>query len=301
MPKRMPYSWQTPITASLLWLVASACSASSRPAPPIDCTAGDAYELSAPLRVFDIADDAWFSGADPTGSNAPPVVAPLDPACAGGTGGTSATETAGTGGSSTGPASISVAIEPIDGGRCGSQTAMVLRSAGHNDWGSLFGDWKLASAPGTAFCDTCGPWNGSGYEGLAIWARAGNGDKSFTVLLNTWQTSSAGTTEADAALVCKVDCNSSSGTRTIDEAGNTLSQSYVSPPGTCGNSFQRVLTLTEQWQLVLLPFSSFYQDLKPNAISGEMDVAHINGLLFRAAKEANLEIWVDDIFFYKKK
>src|SRR5690242_3311569 len=107
MPKRMPSPWQTPITASLLWLVASACSASSRPAPPIDCTAGDAYELSAPLRVFDIVDDVWFSGADPTGSNAPPVVSPLSAACtAGGAGGTSATETAGTGGSSTGPASI---------------------------------------------------------------------------------------------------------------------------------------------------------------------------------------------------
>jgi hypothetical protein len=301
MPKRMPSPWQVPFAAGLVWLAGTSCSASSRPAVPIDCNAGDAYELSAPLRVFDIADDVWYSGADLTGSNAAPAPAAPSLGCSGGTGGTSATATAGTGGSATGSASTSVAIEPIEGGRCGSQNAMVLRSAGHTDWGSLFGDWKLASAPGTAFCDACGPWNGSGYEGLAIWARAGDGDKSFTVLLDTWQTSAAGTTEADAGLVCRVDCNAGSGTRTIDEAGNTLSQTYVSPPGTCGNGFQRVVTLTEQWQLVLLPFKSFYQDLKPNVISGEMDLAHINGLTFRTAKEADVEIWVDDIYFYKRK
>jgi hypothetical protein len=304
MSKRMPSRRQIPLVASFVWLAASACSASSRPETPIDCNAGDAYELSAPLRVFEIADEVWFSGADPTGTRTTPVAAAPNAACSSsggaGTGGSAAVVVAG---ASTGSASISVAVEPIEGGgRCGSANAMVLRSAGHNDWGSLFGDWKLASAPGTAFCDTCGPWNGSGYDGLAIWARVAEfGDKSVTVLLDTWQTSASGTSEADAALVCKVDCSSMSGTRTIDEAGNTLSQSYVSPPGTCGNGFQRVLTLTAQWQLVLLPFKSFYQDLKPNAISGAMDVAHINGLTFRTAKEANVEIWVDDIAFYKHK
>jgi len=308
MLKRMPSRWRVPCAASLVWLAGAACSASSRPAAPVDCNAGEAYELSAPLRVFEIADDLWYTGADLTGSNAPPVFTPLDVTCAAGSSGAGGTATTGgtggtggAGGSATGSASISVSLEPIDGGRCGSQNAMVLRSAGHNDWGSVFGDWKLASAPGTAFCDTCGPWNGSGYEGLAIWARAGDGDKSVTVLLDTWQTSHAGTTEADAGLVCKADCNAGSGLKTIDEAGNTLSQTYVSPPGTCGNSFQRVLTLTEQWQLVFLPFKSFYQELKPNAISGAMDVAHINGIVLRPAKEANVELWIDDIAFYKKK
>lgn len=301
MLKRMPSPWQVPIAAGLVWLAGSACSASSRPAVPIDCNAGDAYELSAPLRVFDIADDVWFSGADLTGSNAAPAPAAPSLGCTGGTGGTSATATAGTGGSATGSASISVAIEPIEGGRCGSQNAMVLRSAGHTDWGSLFGDWKLASAPGTAFCDACGPWNGTGYEGIAVWARAKSGDQSVTVLLDTWQTSAAGTTEADDPLVCKVDCSASSGTRSLDETGNILSQTYVSPPGTCGNSFQRVLSLSEEWQLVLLPFNSFYQELKPNMIKGAMDVAHINGFSLRPAKEATVEIWLDDIAFYKKK
>lgn len=309
MLKRMPFARQTSLAAGLLWLAASACSASSRPAEPIDCSAGDAYEFSAPLRAFEIPDEAWFSGADPTGSSATPIPTALDPACAaGGTTGAGGTDTggttaiAGTAGSATGSASISVTIEPVEGGgRCGSQNAMVLRSAGHTDWGSVFGDWKLASAPGTAFCDTCGPWNGTGYEGIAVWARAKNGDKSVSVLLDTWQTSASGTTEADAALVCKIDCSASSGTRSLDETGNVLSQTYVSPPGSCGNSFQRNLNLTEQWQLVLLPFKSFYQELKPNMVTGAMDLAHINGFSLRPAKEANVEIWVDDIAFYKRK
>jgi len=304
MLKRMPWHRQTSVFAGLLWLAASACSASTRPPVPIDCGQADAYELSAPLRVFEVQDDIWYNGADGTGTRTLPTPAPLNAACAtGGTtgaGGTAAT--AGTAGAATGSASISVTIEPIeDGGRCGSQNAMVLRSAGHTDWGSVFGDWKLASAAGTAFCDACGPWNGTGYEGIAVWARAKNGDKSVTVLLDTWQTSAAGTTDADAALVCKIDCSASSGTRSLDETGNILSQSYVSPPGSCGNSFQRDLNLTDEWQLVLLPFKSFYQERKPNIVSGAMDVAHINGLSLRPAKEANVEIWVDDIAFYKRK
>lgn len=296
---------QTSLAAGLLWLAASACSASTRPVEPLDCTAADAYELSPSLRVFEVADDIWFNGADPTGSTALPTPVAPDPACAtGGTGGTDAgtATTAGTAGTATGSASISVTIEPVEGGgRCGSQNAMVLRSAGHTDWGSVFGDWKLASAFGTAFCDACGPWNGTGYEGIAVWARAKSGDQAVTVLLDTWQTSAAGTTEADDPLVCKVDCNASSGTRSLDETGNVLSQTYVSPPGSCGNSFQRVLNLTDQWQLVLLPFKSFYQERKPNMIKGAMDVAHINGFSLRPAKEATVEIWVDDIAFYKKK
>src|SRR4051812_4902412 len=114
MLKRMRSPWHTPFAASLVWLAGSACSASSRPTPPIDCNAGDAYELSAPLRVFDIADEVWYTGADPTGSKAPPVAAAANAVCAtGGTGGTSTTDaggtatTAGTGGSATGTASIS--------------------------------------------------------------------------------------------------------------------------------------------------------------------------------------------------
>jgi hypothetical protein len=178
----------------------------------------------------------------------------------------------------------------------------VLRSAGHTDWGSLFGDWKLASPPDTAFCANCGPTDASGYDGLAFWARSAGGDSGVTLLVDTWQTSASGTDGiAAAGEVCKLDCNAGSGTQSRDAAGVITSQTYVSPPGTCGNSFQRQLQVTNQWRLYLLPFSSFYQDLKPNRSASGLDPQHINGLTIRTAKEASVELWIDDISFYKHK
>jgi hypothetical protein len=307
--KRVTLDRQRRLSAGILCLLATACSASTRPVQVTDCSAAEGYELSPPLRAFETADEAWFSGGDPTGSTTAPVVATANPEC--GTGGSDGTAgssgVSGAGGSnaagSSGRTLLSVTVEPIeDGGRCGSMNAMVLRSAGHNDWGSLFGDWKLASAPGTAFCDTCGPWNGTGYEGLAIWARSSvTTDKTVTILLDTWQTSASGTSGVDPALVCKVDCSADSGTRSRDESGNVTSQTYVSPPGTCGNGFQRTLTVTAHWQLYFLPFSSFYQDLKPNLAPGGVDPSHINGLTVRTGKEAIVELWIDDIAFYRRK
>lgn len=301
------------VSASLACLLGTACSASTRTAEVTDCNATSEYELSAPLRTFEFSDEDWFSGGDPTGSTTKPVIEPVAAECgtggtegAAGTTGTGAaagTGGTGTGGSGTGTATLSVAIQPIeDGGRCGSLNALVLRSSGHNDWGSVFGDWRLASAPGTAFCENCGPWDGMGYDGIAFWARTSiYGDKSVTLLLDTWQTSAAGTENVDPALVCKFDCSAGSGTRSRDEAGNVTSQTYVSPPGTCGNSFQRVISLTSEWRFYTVPFKSFYQELKPNLSPGGVDPAHINGFSVRPAKEASVEIWLDDISFYRRK
>lgn len=297
--------------ASLACLAGTACSASTRTAEPTDCNAAAAYELSPTLRSFEFSDEDWFSGGDPTGSTTKPVIEATSAECStGGSEGTAGTTstgaaaaTAGTGGSGTGSATLSVAILPIEnGGRCGSLNSLVLRSAGHTDWGSVFGDWRLASAPGTAFCENCGPWDGTGYDGIAFWARTTvDGDKSVTLLLDTWQTSSSGTENVDKELVCKFDCSAGSGTRSRDEAGNVTSQTYVSPPGTCGNSFQRVINLASDWQFYTVPFSSFYQELKPNLSPGGVDPAHINGFSIRPAKEASVEIWLDDISFYRRK
>lgn len=309
--RRVTRLWQLPLGATLSCLLGTACSASTRTAEVTDCNAAAAYELSTLLRTFEVSNEDWFSGGDPTGSTTKPVIEALSAECS--TGGTqgaagststgAAAGTGGAGGSGTGSATLSVAIQPIeDAGRCGSLNALVLRSSGHTDWGSVFGDWRLASAPGTAFCDNCGPWDGTGYEGIAFWARSSdNGDKSVTLLLDTWQTSSSGTENVDPALVCKFDCSAGSGTRSRDEAGNVTSQTYVSPPGSCGNSFQRLLSFTSDWQFYVVPFSSFYQELKPNLSADGVNPAHINGLSIRPAKEASVEIWLDDISFYRRK
>ena len=38
-----------------------------------------------------------------------------------------------------------------------------------------------------------------------------------------------------------------------------------------------------------------------NILNKWMDPRHINAITFRAAKEASIQIWIDDIVFYKRK
>jgi hypothetical protein len=121
-------------------------------------------------------------------------------------------------------------------------------------------------------------------------------------VLDTWQTSAAGTQGVAApGEACWVDCSAGSGTQAIDENGNILSQSYVSPPGSCGNSFLFTLAVTDQWQLYTVPFSAFFQELKPNLRPEGVNPAHVNGFSVRMPKEANIALWIDDLAFYKRK
>jgi hypothetical protein len=287
---------RAPWLAGFSWLALSACSATSpRPPEPVDCTAADAYELQSMLLFEPGEEMTWFPSGDPTGQRAPsPQTTDATSACAMGGGGTggAATGGGGTGGASTNPNVVTtVGFEPIDGGRCGSTQALVMRSKGHTDWGSLFGNWKIAQTA----------WAGAGFEGVAFWARA-SGDSSATLVLDTWQTSAAGAAGiAQPGEVCIVDCNAGSGTQAIDESGNILTQSYVSPPGTCGNSFQYTLTVTNDWRLYAIPFKSFFQERKPNMSPNGLDPTHINGFSFRIPKEFGIELWLDDVALFRKK
>lgn len=296
MLKPVTAAWRAPLALGFVWLAASACSATeSRTPEPVDCSSADAYELKS-LMTFEAGEEmTWFPSGDPTGQVAPSPQGTDTSACAaGGTGGAAAGAAGGgTGGIPTrDTVTTTVAYEPIDGGRCGSAQALAMRSTGHTDWGSVFGNWKVSQSN----------WDGAGYEGFMFWARS-VGDHSVTLALDTWQTSSEGAAAAGAqpGEVCLLDCNAGSGTQAIDDNGNILSQSYVSPPGTCGNSFQYTLTTTEKWQLYKVPFKSFFQELKPNLVAGGVNPAHINGFAFRIPKEAGIELWVDDVALYRKK
>lgn len=296
MSKPVIVVWRAPWAAGFVWLAASACSATASRAPEAtDCSATAAYELKS-LAQFEPGEEmSWFNSGDPTGQSAPTTEG-VDESPCGATGGSSGAgaggaATAGGGAGGGASASNSVAFEPIDGGRCGSTQALVMRSRGHTDWGSLFGNWRIAQTP----------WDGAGYEGVAFWARS-DGDHSATLVLDTWQTSAAGSEGvAQPGETCWVDCSAGSGTQAIDENGNILSQSYVSPPGSCGNSFLYTLTVTDKWQLYAVPFESFFQELKPNLNPEGVDPTHINGFSLRMAKEAGIALWLDDLAFYRKK
>lgn len=290
MASRLSILLAPSLLAGVTGLLIAGCGVTApRPLPGVDCSQADAFEFSMP-EDFE-GNVTWFGSGDSTDASSY-TVGETNAVCtgSGGSGGSNSTAP-----SVSNPAIVAAAEgADIDGGRCGSARALRLRSSGHSDWGSLFGDYNFNSIK---------PWDGSGYEGFALWARHEGGDPALTFVVDTWQTSRVGDiTDAGDYPICKVDCNAGTGTQSVDATtGNVLSQSYVSPPGTCGNSFQYVLRLTETWQLYLIPFSAFFQELKPNMSPNGMDPAHINGLTFRAAKEANIDVWIDDIAFYRRK
>ena len=77
-------------------LLGTACSASTRTAEVTDCNAASGYELSAPLRTFEVSNEDWFSGGDPTGSTTKPVIEAVSAQCStGGSEGTAGTTSTG--------------------------------------------------------------------------------------------------------------------------------------------------------------------------------------------------------------
>jgi hypothetical protein len=214
---------------------------------------------------------------------------------------------------------------PTPGGT--HNNALVLESRGHTEWGTVFGDFGLQGSPNTFVT-----WDaavGTGYEGIAIIAKSpGNHDKAVTLLLDDAQTRpltlsetaefdracglDAGCVAVDAGSdageagprACRKECrvypSDPNNIATVDQAGNILATGSVPPPDACGNQFRRILTVTENWQLHLLPFNTFVQDRFPNASPTGIDPSEIRWITIRAAKEANLELWIDEIAFYRR-
>ena len=77
--------------------------------------------------------------------------------------------------------------------------------------------------------------------------------------------------------------------------GNELSDRYD-----CGNNFSVPLTVTDRWQLYLIPFADFVQLRMPNWAPAGMDTSGIQGLIVRTPPEAHVELWLDDVTFYRR-
>jgi hypothetical protein len=197
-------------------------------------------------------------------------------------------------------------VTPIegDGGRCGSSYALTLVSSGFQDYGSAFGDYgfnqgHMCPTPdgGMGACGT----DASGYEGIAFWARS-PGVHSKSVTLEITDTHSDNGSVTQCLDVITPDGggaqNSGGATNTTMPSGST---GIPSPSGTCGNYFSYVLRTTDDWQLYKIPFSSFYQAPQPNRSPGGFDPSNLALLLVVVPKEANLQLWIDEIGFYPNK
>ena len=190
--------------------------------------------------------------------------------------------------------------------------ALVLESRGHTDWGSLFADYGLAGSPNN-FIEYW-PALGTGYDGIAIIAKSPeHHDKSVTILLDDIRTTQITIPVPDGfppyspvagyqpgPEECEVICPDPNSVVIIDPVTNLpIGQGSVPPPGSCGNSFRRSLTVAEHWQLYLLPWNTFVQDRFPNASPTGIDPSQIRRITIRAEKEADLELWIDEIAFYR--
>jgi hypothetical protein len=212
--------------------------------------------------------------------------------------------------------------------------AIVLRLQGHNDWGAIWGDYGLADSRRLSSSNNKGWVDGTGWDGIALWARTGPSstefdagialpsDRAVTLQVNTRQSKEvyagvpldAPADQLAAARAVVGTCNSysgqcqASGAQTYvdpNDPTRIVTIGNVLPTDSCGNVFKRTLVTTEEWQLFFLPFGSFQQDPLPNASPKGIDPSEILefNVFIGSGRDrgATLEFWLDDIGFYKAK
>jgi hypothetical protein len=256
---------------------------------PVDCTADAAYDIQY-IYTFDTVASTNFYGSgdhlDADVSTAP-VIQPL-----------------------------------TDGPRCGSTNALLLHTDHNDDWGSLFGIYSFGPRPESA------------YQGLSFWARSpGNTSKAFTVLLDDTNTENlaqpamcsldAGTPPSPVdggSAVCKNYCMPDGGTGGASYAINTLTGQPIGgvttnapPPDACGNSYYVVAQVTSGWQFYTFPFTAFRQLAEPNRVPNanfpdtestpgtHLLTSALMGLTFRMPPEADMNLWLSHLGFYRPK
>lgn len=213
-------------------------------------------------------------------------------------------------------------VIPDDGPVCGISRMVLFHAVGCTNWGSGAHSAALTVKPNTGVADgipdfeRSGYYDGTGYEGLAIWARAvGPTNYSVSLSIDDADTAVTGTlpgtppvSGAPPASRCKPAPQDATGSATavlvdvstgINIAGGIAGR--VPFPGECGNTFTRVLTVTADWQLYLLPFDSFYQLAYPNRIPSGFDPTTFYQMTLSFPKQVETNLEIATVSFYKPK
>jgi hypothetical protein len=196
----------------------------------------------------------------------------------------------------------------------GSHTkAAVLRADAHNFYGGSFASWKWVDTLEDPIGAYCG---GEVCEGIAIWARSETvSDKFIKVVLSDGK--SMANDQESTSQVNEGECIDGVATGVVADAdvgvevtitGGDTSQSgtagtygLVQAEGQCGAEFYQFLQTTDQWQLHYLPFSGFTQEGKPNRSTTGVDPTQLRQLSFRFGRGDRIALWIDEIFFYRRK
>jgi hypothetical protein len=237
-------------TATVVWLsFASGCGGSERSRVAVDCAADDAYDVRI-LEDYEGGSPNFIAFHDQT----PGAVQTTD-------------------------------VGSIDGGRCGSESAVVLRARGSHDWGCAF-----------ASSSTSWDGNASGYDGFSFWTRSpGLTMKGFSFVVEDPTTLEAGGRCVRAEGMAGVS------TVTPDIHGGITVTRPVPAANACGNQFFAVLVASETWQFHRVPFHSLAQAPWPNRTASGIDRSHILGWGVRMPKESEVELWIDDFGLYRER
>lgn len=174
------------------------------------------------------------------------------------------------------PMSTVMASEICGGGRCSdeaakSKYALHMVASGFTNWGGLIGT-DLAYLGGTPPRTT---FDASAYTGVVFWARAG--------------------AMASAAKDRKVRFVLIDGD--TDPDGGKCKQPGT-PVDACYNDFGVDLTLTGEWTRYEVPFTSLKQSDYGMRFPAFLK-DKVYGMQWKFAKSVNLDIWIDDVAFYK--
>jgi hypothetical protein len=208
-------------------------------------------------------------------------------------------------------------LKPEDGPVCGMSRVMLFHTVGCTNWGSGAHENALTyQGLGTDPFFASGYYDATGYLGLAIWARAvGPTNYSVALSIDDADTAVTGTLPGTPPVVgnppasrctpSPVDATGSATAALVDVttginiAGGIAGR--VPQPGECGNTFQRVWTVTGDWQLYLLPFSSFYQSALPNRIPSGFDPTTFYQMTISFPKQVETDLEIASVSFYKPK
>ncbi len=298
-----------------------------------DCTVEDAYEFSTPLLDAELGSkqhpDAWFGSSDNT------------PGCyvgvADGIPVGNLTFADG------GPVNIDAAVcsvylpptshvlSPGDPDYPTTATpvhrSLVFHSEGCTYWGSNASHTtpdapvdKLTNPSSCQYWEASkleqptGWWDGSGYEGIAVWARTpGVSNHSVYLTFNNADTEIVNPTfcnfpRTPAASRCfspPVDATAGLGATILDFQTGTATaggvQARIPQEGECGNAFQHYLETTSDWQLYTIPFDELWQLPYPNRSSTGFDSSTLLQIGVVFPKEVKTELWITNFRFYRHK